>query len=422
MTFKPVRMFYFILIICNSLWTQQLPTFSQKISIENSYREKVVSAVSRLVGRDNIIVIVNIDFSTVGQSLKKTAGGQSGQSSSNGYTPIPGLPTVPSQDVSSSNTTRGSTWRGVGTYSIARVEVNIDLNEELATGSVKQEIKSLVETAIPETRGCDDCIKIEALQYPQSEKSSLEQQLKELQKNVSDLKSEEKRLEENQRKVVLQTLEKRYEDVKKQLTTIQNREQLRGNLKREQDSIRLANALEDEKYRQDQLLKEKEESEKKLERMMNSKIRSDSLIINEAMGMYKSVMKQKGGGDYDNEALLGMQIGNSNAGILNAIVFLLLIIGFIILLYFALNKKNKPIYLKPATKNKPIKEGKTEDNSSSLPPTPAQPHDEDSIRSELRSLRQTAISLSVGEKENASALIKEWLEDNPDKAENSVEE
>ena len=206
------------------------------------------------------------------------------------------------------------------------------------------------------------------------------------------------------------------------MTTIQNREQLRGNLKREQDSIRLANALDDEKYRQDQLLKEKEESEKKLERMMNSKIRSDSLIINEAMGMYKSVMKQKGGGDYDNEDLLGMQIGNSNAGILNAIVFLLLIIGFIILLYFALNKKNKPIYLKPATKNKPIKEDKTEDNSSSLPPTHTQPHDEDSIRSELRSLRQTAISLSVGEKENASALIKEWLEDNPDKAENSVEE
>ena len=128
---------------------------------------------------------------------------------------------------------------------------------------------------------------------------------------------------------------------------------------------------------------------------MNSKIRSDSLIINEAMGMYKSVMKQKGGGDYDNEALLGMQIGNSNAGIFNAIVFLLLIICLIVLLYFALNKKNKPIYLKPATINKPNKEGETEDNSSSLPP-PTQSHDEDSIRSELRSLRQTAISLSVG--------------------------
>ena len=47
--------------------------------------------------------------------------------------------------------------------------------------------------------------------------------------------------------------------------------------------------------------------------------------------------------------------------------------------------------------------------------------DEESIRSELRSLRQTAVSLTVGEKESASALIKEWLEDNPNKEENPVE-
>ena len=47
--------------------------------------------------------------------------------------------------------------------------------------------------------------------------------------------------------------------------------------------------------------------------------------------------------------------------------------------------------------------------------------DEEAIRSELRSLRQTAVSLTVGEKESASALIKEWLEDNPNKEENPVE-
>ena len=49
-------------------------------------------------------------------------------------------------------------------------------------------------------------------------------------------------------------------------------------------------------------------------------------------------------------------------------------------------------------------------------------HDEDAVRSELRSLRQTAVSLTVSEKEGAAALIKEWLEDNPNKGENPVEE
>ena len=75
--------------------------------------------------------------------------------------------------------------------------------------------------------------------------------------------------------------------------------------------------------------------------MMNSKIRSDSLIISEAMDMYKSVMKQKGGSDFDNEALLGMQIGNSGPGMMNAIIFLILILFIIILLFFTLNKKIK---------------------------------------------------------------------------------
>ena len=56
-------------------------------------------------------------------------------------------------------------------------------------------------------------------------------------------------------------------------------------------------------------------------------------------------------------------------------------------------------------------------------PTPPLPRpDEDAMRSELKSLRQTAVSLTVGEKEGASALIKEWLEDNPDQQDENTEE
>ena len=60
---------------------------------------------------------------------------------------------------------------------------------------------------------------------------------------------------------------------------------------------------------------------------------------------------------------------------------------------------------------------KTTPEVSSPPPKP----DEDAMRSELKSLRQTAVSLTVGEKEGASALIKEWLEDNPNKEESAEE-
>tara|TARA_B100000686_G_C16364756_1_gene749533 strand:+ start:127 stop:294 length:168 start_codon:yes stop_codon:yes gene_type:complete len=45
--------------------------------------------------------------------------------------------------------------------------------------------------------------------------------------------------------------------------------------------------------------------------------------------------------------------------------------------------------------------------------------DDDSIRSEFKSLRQTAVSLTVGEKESATNLIKDWLDDNPNKSNDS---
>ena len=102
------------------------------------------------------------------------------------------------------------------------------------------------------------------------------------------------------------------------------------------------------------------------------------------------------------------------------------------------NRKPKTIYLKPKSSGKEkkkdddSKDEKTESDTDKIdeakeeadqetPPLTPRP-DEDAVRSELRSLRQTAVSLTVGEKEGASALIKEWLEDNPNKEDEGEEE
>ena len=92
----------------------------------------------------------------------------------------------------------------------------------------------------------------------------------------------------------------------------------------------------------------------------------------------------------------------------------------------ARNKKPKPIYLKPKMKNSKKgasenSEEKAEITSSESTSSPLM-RDHDTAHSELRSLRQTAVSLSVGEKESASALIKDWLEDNPSKEGNTEKE
>ena len=48
----------------------------------------------------------------------------------------------------------------------------IALDETLATGTVKQAIKTLVEKTIPPTKDCDGCIKIETMQFQTSQKNN----------------------------------------------------------------------------------------------------------------------------------------------------------------------------------------------------------------------------------------------------------
>jgi FtsZ-interacting cell division protein ZipA len=132
-----------------------------------------------------------------------------------------------------------------------------------------------------------------------------------------------------------------------------------------------------------------------------------------------------------------MQLDGGGSGIMGSVIFILLIIALMVVTFLAAgNKKPKTIYLKPKgakkEKAKDNKKGEKKDSDETEPevekqeqeeaPAPTPRPDEDAMRSELRSLRQTAVSLTVGEKEGASALIKEWLEDNPNKSDDGEEE
>jgi len=418
MTFKPGRKFYFILIICTFLWNQQVSFLTKKIAVENSYRDKVASAISRLLGQENFIVIVNVEFATVGDNPKKTEAPQSRQGSSRSYTPIPGLPTVPSRDGSQPGTILGSGRMGENNYSIGRVQVDVNLNKELATADIKQEIRSLIKKLIPETRECEDCIKIESLGFLPLEKSK---EIQELKKEIDDLKTKQRQAEEDVLKKELKDAEERLN--KLQIEKEDSDEVIKSRDKEleRRDDLLHARLVEFEFSRNKQDSIRNANTENELRQVRDNRIHSDSTLLSKTLGI---VEKQVGSnGDEKDESLLGMQIGSGGSGIMSSIIFILLIICLMVVTFLAAsNKKPKPIYLKPKTKktkNTPENNDATGDNTAST----SSPliRDEDAVQSELRSLRQTAVSLSVGEKESASALIKEWLEDNPNKEENPVE-
>ncbi len=77
MTIKFGRKYLLLIALCAFLWNQQAGLLSQKIAIENSYQQKVSAAMSRMLGQEKFLVIVSIEFSSVGGTLKKSATPQS---------------------------------------------------------------------------------------------------------------------------------------------------------------------------------------------------------------------------------------------------------------------------------------------------------------------------------------------------------
>ena len=200
------------------------------------------------------------------------------------------------------------------------------------------------------------------------------------------------------------------------------------------EKIRFKNLIDAERIRKEQDSIKFINTEKRLERVMESKIKSDSVIIRETMG----IVKQHTGSD---ESLLGMQVGSGSSSIMSYVLIIFLIISLMVVTFLAANnRKPKTIYLKPKASGKEKKKGKEQgskdeklgsdtakkneakEETALEVPAPTPRSDEDAMRSELRSLRQTAVSLTVGEKEGASTLIKEWLEDNPNKEDETSEE
>ena len=149
MTFKFGRKYLFIITVCTFLWNQQANFIAQKIAIENSYQQKVSSALSQMLGQERFLVIVSLEFSTVGGTLKKTASPQSGSGSSENPLYYLGLPTTPGSKGSSSKYYSDSKTLSGRDLDIGRVEVIIGIDETSINEPKKRKITNLVKEVIP---------------------------------------------------------------------------------------------------------------------------------------------------------------------------------------------------------------------------------------------------------------------------------
>lgn len=424
--------FYFISIILllNSfVFTQNAELITQKINVENAIRDKVSVMITKLVNRDDFVIIVNARMdqkpSFQVNSTENSKNMEQEANKESGYSPIPGLlPTMPKQTIYEPEKSSAFSY-SIEKYLLYGLDIAIYLDQEVTTGSLQQNIKRLILDTLPEIVDCDDCIRFETMQINSSKQSGTYQ----------DMLDKIAELEEDRRQAEQQIMNWKFNQLEEQLVIADDarnqwEEQAREREKDRQaaDSARL-NKLQkiEEEYRrrQDSLYLT---TSLKLDDAIRGRIQSEEDLNNKLIDIIKSGINQNvnedvvksESKDYNNIDLdRNLSSGNNlMLWIVVAIIILLLIVLLIVVL-----KNQKPVYLKPKKNEETEPQEATISTSEGTTNNQTLANDNQDVqRSELNSLRQSAVSMSVGQKEGATQIVKDWLDTEEGSEEKNEEE
>jgi hypothetical protein len=343
-----------------------------------------------------------------------------------GYTPIPGLlPTVPQQQNNAklgnekSQTNNTNIISGSQGYQLTRVDVAVYLEETKATAGAQANIERLIRETVPETTNCYDCIRFETMRFTKNGDSQTET-YKELLSRIEELEQERIEAQKQISNWKFDQLETELASAQDARTEWEAQARRRENLQHLQDSTRMANLEAFEKLqraKQDSIIKE---TTLKLDTSIHGRIESESKTKDDLIDLLKLQINNGPMPDDLEEGLLGMKKSQTRGP---STIFYFLI-GILILamstgiVYLLSNKKKiQPVYLKPKKKTEPTEQKGTKEEGKKpeeqkLSSTLAD-ENEDVMRAEIKSMRQEAVSMSVGQKEGATTIVSDWLEDAP---------
>ena len=416
-----------VAFIFSNVFAQNAGLITQKINIENAIRDKVNVTVGKILDQSKFVIIVNARMDVKAFSLDTDD--TDANSNRSYYSPIPGLlPTVPQNIKSPSSTYKYSTDK----YLLYGLDIAIYLEETASTGSVQQNITRLVQDAIPEIADCDDCLRFETMNMGNSANSTYQDLLEKIEK-----------LEADKRDAETQILNWKFDELEKQLALSEDARSEwekeardRERARQTADSLRLVSLEKIEReYRKKQdslyLITSLKLDEAVRGRIESSSVLTDKLIDIIKTGIDSNADKDLLGGDLDR----GGQ-GLSSSTLLWILLFAILgLLGFVL---FLVLKNKQPVYLKPKkvkaqNNTMPVQEpnttnqsGNGAENSFETTQTNANENN-DVVRSELKALRQSAVAMSVSQKEGANQIVQDWLEteggesDEGDTADNSTQ-
>jgi len=417
------KIFLMILMVMNLSQSQNAELISQQITIENAIKNKVDAVINKFLKSSEYLTIVNarLDFKPL--SLKSVDQKESqGNQSSSQYSVIPGLmPSIPTEQslYNQSNNSQNLSFSGEK-YILYQLEIIIYLDESVSTGSLQTNLSTVVMQNLKEV-DCENCIRFETLELPGQDGGSVEND-----SNLQSLLDEIDSLKETMRNSQLEIKDSQINELEdinaKYLDEIQGfqdhlKEQDR--IRQEAEELRMARLEENERnYRakQDSLYVL---TSIKLDEAVRGRIQSEETTKKELLNVIKMQIQgeeMEGGVSDNTQSDLFTKTPSSGKSGLSSQAWLMILILLLLLaiLLVVLTKGKQTVYLKPKNNNGNNLEtpaAKTA-GSSSVEFIATQANENDDVKkTELQSLRQKAVSMSVSEKAGANQIVQDWLGD-----------
>ena len=419
-----IKIFLMILTIASFAFSQNAELISQQITIENAIKSKVDAVVNKFLKSSEYLAIVNarLDFKPV--SLKSVNEQEMEEvKSSSQLSVIPGLmPSIPTQQslYKKSNNSQDFSFSGEK-YILYQLEIIIYLDESISTGSLQTNLSTVIMQNLKEV-DCNNCIRFETLELPglgtegQRTDSSLEELLMEIDSLKETMRNSQLAIKDNQINE-LEDINAKYLD---EIKDFQDHLKEQDRLKQEAEAMRMARLEENERnYRakQDSLYVL---TSIKLDEAVRGRIQSEETTKKELLSVIKmQIQGEEMTGDVSDNTqseLFTKTPSSGQKGISPQTWMMILMLLLLLAILLVVILKNKQtVYLKPKTGGSPkTTEGEVgnqpSSQSSGFKTTQAYEND-DVKRTELQSLRQKAVSMSVSEKAGANQIVQDWLGD-----------
>ena len=388
-----------------------------KLEIETNLEEKVVNVISKIYDTDKFAVTTNVLLVSPTNSIAN-------QPQSFGALQLEGiLPAVPQKS-------EGGSLVNTNDYRVQIKDITIWLDYDLDIIDARNNIRPFLFKTMDWLAECENCIQFQKTQFSKSASSNIG--TSSTTASSGEVDSEDISIIEDNITYLMNQLDK--------LTDSMNSDGY-GNEKHQWMIDYLERNLQEEKDASSNL------SDKLMGLQDRIISRDSSIIMNTTLGQKEIAQTAM----QENTRIVEKNIDNQFENNRYMLMVLFILIGVVILLVILsfFNKGPKTVYLKPkgATSSDQKKtsaqnsadtddstvttDEKTEGTSTiinepiSTSPTGAYA-DDSVIQSDLKNIRQSAVKMSVGQKQGASQIVKDWLDDggeaNDENADNKQDE